>query len=411
MKDFILLLGANQYLRERSLAGARMAFGGKIFIANKNAIFEKNRFFDDVFICDEQDYEKLIELIEAKQKEGFKFLSAVPLNDWSLESATRINSHFHLPCLSFETIANSRDKSKMKECFMKANLTVAKSFLLSCESELEEAIPKLSLPVVIKPYDFGGSGGVYLAYTKDEAKQKLRLSKQLIEKYKDKFKIKGNKFLIEEFIDSMDEVSVEVLCLKNSYISLSITEKYLSDKPYFSEMAHLVPSHRNDDKNLHDLAHRACKALGIDLGVAHVELKIKDNKAYVIEVGARTGGDGIMDQVENAFDVNPYFLHISSYLGKDLSSFTMPKAKQSCAIAFLKAKSGRIKKINKLERLPKELSSIKITAKEGDLSTEAKDWSAREGVLEFVFKEKFKEKTFLPLSLSKKLSDELFEVE
>ncbi|WP_273405045.1 hypothetical protein [Campylobacter avium] len=45
MKDFILLLGANQYLRERSLAGARKAFAGEIFIANKNALFEKKIAF------------------------------------------------------------------------------------------------------------------------------------------------------------------------------------------------------------------------------------------------------------------------------------------------------------------------------------------------------------------------------
>ena len=284
-------------------------------------------------------------------------------------------------------------------------------FLLSDENELDEAISKLGLPLVIKPYDFGGSGGVYLAYTKDEALEKLRLSKELINTYKDSFKIKGDKFLIEEFIDSEEEISVEVLCLKNSYKSLSITEKYLSQRPFFSEMAHLAPSHRNENKALHDLAHKACKALGISLGIAHVEIKIKDDKAYIIEVGARTGGDGIMDQIENAFGVNPYFLHISSYLEKDLKEFTMPSAKQSCAIAFLKAREGKIKKINELKNIPKELSSIKITAKAGDESKVAKDWSAREGVVEFVFKELFKEKSFLPISLSKALSDELFEVE
>lgn len=162
--------------------------------------------------------------------------------------------------------------------------------MLSDEKELDEAISKLGLPLVIKPYDFGGSGGVYLAYTKDEALEKLRLSKELINTYKDSFKIKGDKFLIEEFIDSEEEISVEVLCLKNSYKSLSITEKYLNQRPFFSEMAHLVPSHRNENKALHDLAHKACKALGISLGIAHVEIKIKDDKAYIIEVGARTGG-------------------------------------------------------------------------------------------------------------------------
>ncbi|CAM4083331.1 hypothetical protein N4T57_06280 [Campylobacter hepaticus] len=52
MQKFILLLGVNQYLRERALAGARKASDAKIFIADKQGVLNKNRYFDGCLLCE-----------------------------------------------------------------------------------------------------------------------------------------------------------------------------------------------------------------------------------------------------------------------------------------------------------------------------------------------------------------------
>ncbi|EIW9954232.1 ATP-grasp domain-containing protein [Campylobacter upsaliensis] len=244
MKQFILLLGANQYLRERALAGARKASGAEIFIADKEGLFNKNRYFDGCLFCDEKDSFALIEAVKAKILEGYEFLGSVPLNDWTLSSANELNAHFSLPFLDKEVIENSRNKYKMKLKFEEFKLPNAKFFLLQDESELKLAIAKIGFPLIIKPYDFGGSGGVFLAFDEMQAIKGLREAKELIAKHKENFKIQGDKYLIEEYIASKDEVSVEVLCGKNFYKTLCVSEKYLSNEPYFSEMAHLLPSHR-----------------------------------------------------------------------------------------------------------------------------------------------------------------------
>ncbi|MBS4275883.1 ATP-grasp domain-containing protein [Campylobacter vulpis] len=161
--------------------------------------------------------------------------------------------------------------------------------------------------------------------------------------------------MIEEYLASKEEISVEVLYGKNFYKTLCVSEKYLFNEPYFSKMTHLVPSHRLKDNALNDLVHRACKALGIDMGIAHVEIKIKNGNFYLIEVGTRTGGDGIMDQIENAFDFNLYHLHIASYLGANLEHYEVPEAKRTTSIAFLKAKIGTIKRIHLPQKLPSRI--------------------------------------------------------
>lgn len=175
-------------------------------------------------------------------------------------------------------------------------------------------------------------------------------------------------------------------------------------------MAHLVPSHRTGDQDLTDLAVRACTALGIDRGLAHVEIKFAaDGTAWVIEVAARPGGDGIMDQVERAYSLNPYRLHVGSYLGFDLLDVVagaLPT--KTSAIAFLKASPGRIQDVLDEIPLPPEVRSINISAKRGDLSQTAKNWSTREGFIELEWDELFKERTWLPVTMAKKPADETF---
>lgn len=301
----------------------------------------------------------------------------------------------------------------MKENFIKANLPVAKGFLLTHSSQLQEALDYVGFPAIIKPYDFGGSGGVILAHNFVQAQSALAEAQKLIATHKKNFGIAGDKYLIEEYIDSEDEVSVEVICYNNQYKVIAITEKYLSPKPWFSEMAHIVPSHRNANTALRTLAKQACKALDIEFGLAHVEIKIKDGAFYIIEAAARPGGDGIMDQIERSFGLNPYALHISAYLGNDVLATQIPNARGTAGIAFLKAPPGRIEKIKKPStlELDEHITSLEISAKIGQISVPPHNWSAREGIVEFYWPGDFETyKSNKILTCAETLSQQIFTV-
>ncbi|EFU2516874.1 hypothetical protein HL733_001293 [Campylobacter upsaliensis] len=105
-------------------------------------------------------------------------------------------------------------------------------------------------------------------------------------------------------------------------------------------------------------------------------------------------------------------MHIAPYLGANLEHYEVPEPKRIANIAFLKAKIGTIKKIHLPKQFPKELTSIKITTSIGTKSVEAKDWSSRERVVEFIWENHFfKEKTNLPIDLANALSEQIFEFE
>ncbi|MFH9422951.1 acetyl-CoA carboxylase biotin carboxylase subunit family protein [Streptomyces sp. NPDC017529] len=360
--------------------------------------------------ADPKDPESLLNAIRAYSARGWHPRIVVPLNDWTVDSANTVNRVLGLGGLDAATVTKARNKHAMKQAFLAAGVQTPRSHLVQSEEELHAAVEAIGLPVIIKPYDFGGSGGVVLATTREEAVAGLAESKAVVEQYESAFNILGDKYLVEQFVDSEDEISVEVLCGAGRAEVLAVTEKYLSPRPWFAEVAHLVPSHRTGDPAVADLAVRACAALGIDRGLAHVEIKFAaDGTAWVIEVAARPGGDGIMDQVERAYSLNPYRLHIGSYLGSDLLDVVAGAVPaKTSAIAFLKAAPGRIQDVIDGKPLPPEVRSINISAKRGDVSQAAKNWSAREGLIELEWDELFSEKTWLPVTMAKELSDQIF---
>jgi biotin carboxylase len=265
--------------------------------------------------------------------------------------------------------------------------------------------------VVIKPYDFGGSVGVVLATTRDEAVAGLVESKAVVALHGSSYNILGDKYLVEQFVDSDDEVSVEVLCGAGRAQALAVTEKYLSPHPWFAEIAHLVPSHRFEDRAVTDLAERACTALGIDRGIAHVEIKFaSDGTPWVIEAAARPAGDTVMDQVERAYSLSPYRLHVGSYLGSDVLDVARDAVPtRSSAIAYLQAPSGQIRDILHGTPLPPEVRSLSITAERGDFPQVTRDnLTLGEGFIELEWDELFGKKTMLPVAMARQLADQIF---
>lgn len=315
-----------------------------------------------------------------------------------------------MPYLDDEVVEACRNKYLMKEVFEKADIPTPKSKLFETIEQLKELIQTFEFPVIIKPVDFGGSGGVYLAHNEAECKETYMKSQKVMAAYADSFKVSKNTFLIEAFIDSNEEVSVEVLCGENFYEVITVTEKYLSPRPWFTEMGHLVPSHRYKDENIKKLAIQSCKSLGINRGVAHIEIKIKDNNLYVIEAAARPGGDAIMDLVESSYSINPYQLHISMYINNKLKPPFTFRPNSTSAIAFMKAQKGKITNIN-FPDISKdtEIKRISLLKNIGDIISDPENWSSRDGLVQFSWPELPTTKIYKHINKANDLANKIFD--
>jgi biotin carboxylase len=388
-RKYVLILGGEFPLRERVLAGAlRASAGMPIYTLAKARTSTTIKFFDGYIVGDVSDPEGVLNaVLRHERATGEAPAAVIPMNDFTVRSALSVSSHYGLAHNPAEVVNRCRDKFLMKQVLSAAGLPVPKYGAFSTLPELRELAKGIGYPMVIKPRELAGSVGVIKVSNDGELETAYRQCIADIKALNGAYMTPENVFQAEAYIPAMNEVSVEVYNHGDTHQVLAVTDKYLGPEPYFVEVGHSVPSVHTGNHQLVEIAERACQALGIRYGIAHFEARITpDGEVRIIEVGARTGGDAIMDLVERAYGINPYELHVASYLGHERTLPERLVPRGLAAIAFLKAAEGVVDKVVPPKSLPEVIVNMQVTAKPLDVSEKPVSWRAREGSLEFFWK-------------------------
>lgn len=201
------------------------------------------------------------------------------------------------------------DKLKMKKAFMRHNVSTARFYEISNEDELVDALEKLQLPVIIKATDLQGSNGIYISKTRDAAfdgfKEALKRTKRdycIIEEY-----IEGWEFGAQAFVYRGDVL----------FVMPHGDETYMSHTAV--PVGHYVPLDYNEDvyKQTETAVKNAIYALGLNNCAVNVDLILKDNTVYVIELTGRVGANCLPELVQIYFGVEYYKMIIAMALGEN----------------------------------------------------------------------------------------------
>lgn len=388
-KDYILLLKADEFLRDRSIVAAMRHFDGMVCGMSIVPALNRIRVFDDVLCGDPHRPESaLMAVKEFEITTGLRPKAVIPITEMTLVSAALIAKEYGIPFLSPATVAASRNKSLMKEAFIKGDVPTAKYIQFTTFTELQLAAETLGFPVIVKPIEAAHSVGVKKISSVAELADGFHYCQSGLQSISNQWGLLAEKFQVEEYIDSDQEISVEIVNLNGEHHIVAITDKYLTAPPFFAEVGHKVPSKESKNTLVQDAAVKACKALGLNYGVAHVEIRInKQGLPFVIEVASRPGGDGIMDLVERAYGINLYDLHIRSYLGT-LAPHELDdiQFKGTAAIAFMPAQRGMVNSVSLPEKLPREVAGLYLNAKVGDEVGQSMNYDDRLGTVEFFWK-------------------------
>ncbi len=143
-------------------------------------------------------------------------------------------------------------------------------------------------PIIVKAPDSCGKRGISIVYCEEDLKKATAYSR--------KYSSCGE-VLIEQYLEGGKEFSLECLAGNGLHEVIQYTEKESSGPPHFVENGHHQPANLSDEmkERMRIAAVDIMKALGINCGLAHMELKIVNDEIYFIEVGARGGGDHIAD--------------------------------------------------------------------------------------------------------------------
>lgn len=411
-KDYILLLKADEFLRDRSILAAARHFPGMVCGMSTVPALNRVRHFDDVLCGDPHRPESALKAVkEFEITTGLKPKAVIPITEMTLMSAELIARHYELPFLSSECVAASRNKILMKQAFQMNKVPTAKYFPFSSKEELLIAADKIGYPVIVKPVEAAHSIGVKKISSIYEIDEAYQYCEESLKSISEQWGIGNGKFQVEEFIDAEKEISVEIVNIHGQHHIIAITDKFLTPPPFFAEIGHKVPSTETDNQLVRNAAVNACQALGLNFGVSHVEIRIdKAGNPYVIEVASRPGGDGIMDLVERAYGINLYELHIRSYLGTlseaDLQNINFMG---TAAIAFMPALRGKVQAIEIPSQLPREVKSLYLNAQVGDTVGESLNYDDRLGTVEF-FWQGIDNRENTHLTLAESLRDKIYSI-
>lgn len=262
-------------------------------------------YFYDVSALDK---EKILEICQAIQIDGILTIAT----DIITPTVTYVAQHMGLISNSYETTENATNKWKMRECFAQFKCPIPK---YKIADHISSDFSDFTFPVIVKPVDMSGSRGVSkIEHNRDLGPAiNYAIDSSL-----------SKKAIIEEYIDG-DEVSVETISYDGKHYILAITDKVTTGSPYFVELAHHQPSQLSIEiqSKIQQVTIQALDALGIVNGAGHTELKINSKgDIYIIEVGARMGGDFIgshLVQLSTGYD------YLKGVIEVALGKFSQPQ--------------------------------------------------------------------------------------
>jgi biotin carboxylase len=242
------------------------------------------------------DEDELDALIRLRFANGAEVAGITSSSEYFVATAAALAARFGLAGPDASAVRAARDKSHQRAALAAAGLPTPEFRAVTSAVDAVAAAREIGFPVIVKPVAGSGSEGVRLCGTPaDAGSHAARLLSKAAESGAPR------RVLVEEYV-SGPEFSVEMF----SGQVVGITRKHLGRPPFFVEAGHDFPAAVTDDvaAALLDTAVRGTELLGLGWGPLHWELRVKDGRAYPMEVNPRLAGGFIPELVRHAHGID-----------------------------------------------------------------------------------------------------------
>ena len=287
-----------------------------------------------------------------------------PCSEVSMAVMGRINDELGLSGISREQAICATNKHLMRKAFEKGNAPSPKSILAQ---DAEDAWSRLQnefdTDAILKPSRNSGSRGIAKVSRNMDKGDFIRAYDEALSESRD------HSVLIEQFIEG-PEFSIEMIVWQGEIHVLTVTDKKTTGAPHFVELGHNQPSCFSDTdvETLKAAAVAGVRALGVNNCACHAEAKLMNGKAYLMEVGARLGGDFIsteLTHLSTGIDMVAAAIDVALGVEPDLSAKEEPKG---VCIRYFCPKPGKLVSISNTEVLNNPHVYLwEIYSKEGDV--------------------------------------------
>ena len=226
------------------------------------------------------DKDKIVSICKEHNIDG-----VIATTELTIEVAAYIADKLGKPGLPISSAYEITDKYRNRKlCRTIPEFSQIKFWKLQPNEDLEG--DTLKFPLIVKPTNKGGKKGIMVVSKREELRPAIERARNVSEK---------EPIIIEEYISGGKEFSVESLSCNGKHYIIQITEKISSGPPYCVELGHHQPA--DISKELKDrisiAVQKGLNAIGVDNTSSHTEIKIVDDKIFIIEFNIRPGGDHI----------------------------------------------------------------------------------------------------------------------
>lgn len=299
-----------------------------------------------------------------------------PCSEVSMSVMGHINDSLRLSGISKLMAWRATNKHLMREAFEKYGAPSPQSY---CTIDANEAwhffCDKFDTNAILKPSRNSGSRGIAKIERGISREKFLELYERAFNESRDK------QVLIEQFIEG-PEFSVEIIVWNNEVNVLTVTDKKTTGAPYFVELGHNQPSVFPQDivEKVKAAAVAGVEALELTNCACHAEIKVENGKAYIMEIGARLGGDFISTELTHlSTGIDMVAAAIDVALGTE-PCLEPKEEKHGVCIRYFCPKAGHLTSIEGLEVLEDaHVYLSEIYCKVGDNIHEVKSSLDRSG--------------------------------
>lgn len=330
------------------------------------------QYADKAICANITDEEIMLEIAREQHVDGVIH----PCSEVSMNVMGRINDELGLAGITKEQAIRATNKHLMREAFEKGNAPSPKSILAdSAEDAWEHLQNDFSTDGILKPSRNSGSRGIAKVVRDMNKADFINAYNIALNESRDK------SVLIEQFIEG-PEFSIEIIVWNGKVNVLTVTDKKTTGAPHFVELGHNQPScySKEDVETLKAAAIAGVKALGVNNCACHAEAKLMNGKAYLMEIGARLGGDFIsteLTHLSTGVDMVAAAINVALGLEPDLSVKEEPKG---ACIRYFCPKPGKLISVSNTEVLNSpHVYKKEIYVHEGDIIPEVTSSLSRSG--------------------------------
>jgi hypothetical protein len=315
-----------------------------------------------------QDLEKGVREICAYARD-YPLSAVLGIDEETTMLASKASKALDLAHNTPESVEAAANKFRFRTVLADSGLLTPSFLLLSIGTEPEKTAREVAYPCVLKPLMLSASRGVIRADNPDEFIAAFHRIKRILEQ-PDVVTMgdTARHILVEGFIAGR-EVALEGLLDGGRLIVLALFDKPDPlEGPFFEETIYVTPSRLPESLQdlVEDATVQAIGALGLRDGPIHAELRLNDQGAWVIEVGARSIGGLCARALRFGAGIRLEELILSHVLGLPVE--TMAREDKASGVMMIPIpQAGVLEFVGGLEaaRMVTGVDDVKITIPKG----------------------------------------------